>query len=387
MKDESTRPRRRRWLLRALVFSGSIVFSLALGEVIVRVVHPGPINPFEPGYEHDEWGTRRPSPGFRSEDGRVAINSLGFRDSEDFQEKKPEGETRVLFLGDSFLYAARLDERDVLPKQSERLLAARTGRRVRAINSGCPAYGTNHEREILEHHGLALSPDLVVLCFFVGNDVTDVLTTAGVWADEGHVLHLEKREDSRWKRALACSKLYQRISATELYQRLAHRKLAETARVRSGFVPLAQQMYEAVEATRLEQWQRGASDRPPLDEGWRAIEENLRGIVETSRRARAPLVVLVIPDEIQVDASLRTRIVEALKLDLADYDLEQPQRKVAELCRALDVPCVDVLDAFRERARSERVYLELDTHWNARGHELAAGLLEPVLEGLLARKP
>jgi hypothetical protein len=68
-----------------------------------------------------------------------------------------------------------------------------------------------------------------------------------------------------------------------------------------------------------------------------------------------------------------------------DYDLEQPQRRVSELARSLDVPCVDVLSFFREEGSHGGLYFDFGTHWNAREHALAARLLAPALEAPIAR--
>ncbi|MBI3725578.1 SGNH/GDSL hydrolase family protein [bacterium] len=371
----------RRIFMKLALYGAALVLALALAEVFVRIAHPGPVNASEPEYLEDPYCHHRCRPGFKDKvNGFVSINSLGFRDSEDFPEKKPEGETRVVFLGDSFLYAALLPFEETFPERCERALAAKAGK-VRAINTGAPGFGTNHERAMLEHYALPLSPDAVVLCFFVGNDVLETLTLDRWVVDADHALRSEKREMSLRKRLLMQSKLFQIIEATDAYQRIAHPRKFRKAGAQGT---ASDERYLDIEWTRLEQWRKGASARPPLDEAWRLVGEHLKGIVESSRSAGAAPVVLVIPDEIQVDATLRSRVCAAYSLDENDYDLEQPQRKLKELAQALSVPVVDVLPAFREQGSQGGLYIPRDTHWNARGHELAAGLLSPVLEAALS---
>ena len=58
---------------------------------------------------------------------------------------------------------------------------------------------------------------------------------------------------------------------------------------------------------------------------------------------------------------------------------------MARLCRELGLECVDVLPEFRRRTEAgERLYFPLDSHWNARGNELAAEALlrTPALAAL-----
>ena len=90
------------------------------------------------------------------------------------------------------------------------------------------------------------------------------------------------------------------------------------------------------------------------------------------RAAGAKLAVVVIPDEIQVDAKKRAEVFRRFNLDEKDFDLDEFQKRVAALCASEKVPCVDVLPAFRENGSDGGLYLDLDTHWNAKGHALAA---------------
>ncbi|MBI3724669.1 hypothetical protein HY251_12040 [bacterium] len=95
--------------------------------------------------------------------------------------------------------------------------------------------------------------------------------------------------------------------------------------------------------------------------------------------------MIIIPDEVQVDERELAATCRASDLRAEDYDLEQPQRRVSELARSLGVPCVDVLPEFRKQGRQGGLYIEKNTHWNARGHALAASLLGPVVEAELAK--
>src|SRR3990172_6321964 len=92
-------------------------------------------------------------------DFRYAHNSFGWRGSE-VAPDKPPGTFRILGLGDSFTYGAGVD-------LAETYLA-----RLEVVNAGIPSFFPEAERLLLEHYGLPLSPDLVVVGF-VANDVVD----------------------------------------------------------------------------------------------------------------------------------------------------------------------------------------------------------------------
>lgn len=106
------------------------------------------------------------------------INSLGLR-GEEFPITKPEGEFRVLFVGDSITLGLGLAEDHTFVRLIHPLLAkALPDYAVRTVNAGCTGYTTWQEADYLENEGLKLSPDLVVLNFCL-NDLLDVLNTEG----------------------------------------------------------------------------------------------------------------------------------------------------------------------------------------------------------------
>lgn len=98
-------------------------------------------------------------------------NSLGLLGPE-IGPKKP-GTLRIVFLGDSLVFAAETSSKTLYTEViglnlNERL--GRPGRRFEVINAGIPGYTTYQELEFLRLHGLKMEPDLVILGF-VFNDV------------------------------------------------------------------------------------------------------------------------------------------------------------------------------------------------------------------------
>src|SRR5690242_3016135 len=107
----------------------------------------------------------------------VRTNGAGFRGPELPGPKAP-GVYRIVVLGDSFTWGYGVRERQGYPARLEhrlnRRLAARgDGRRVEVVNLGIPGTGPRDYLWHLEHTGLALAPDLVLVGVFA-NDVNDV---------------------------------------------------------------------------------------------------------------------------------------------------------------------------------------------------------------------
>jgi len=97
------------------------------------------------------------------------INSLGFRAAE-LPEEKAAGELRVLVLGDSITLGDYLASDEVYVERIEQQLRrALPRRRIAVINAGIGDSGLREEVDILEDHGLATRPDVVVIGFYLND--------------------------------------------------------------------------------------------------------------------------------------------------------------------------------------------------------------------------
>ena len=104
---------------------------------------------------------------------RVRFNQLGLRDPRDRYEKPP-GTFRILLLGDSFMEAVQVEQRETTAAVLEaRLRALRPDLNVEVINAGVAGWGTGIEGLYLDHEGYRFEPDLVLVGFFIGNDLHD----------------------------------------------------------------------------------------------------------------------------------------------------------------------------------------------------------------------
>ena len=139
-----------------------------LSEVIAFFRDPEvpaePRNGIKPGFQA-RFCYDRPQWDYFDGDGCVAvsINSLGFRD-EEFPLAKPEGEWRVLAIGDSFTFAQGCRAEDGWTEVLEDLLRARRGGAVQVMNAGFTGGGSwpqEYAPWVLAH-ALAFQPDLVI---------------------------------------------------------------------------------------------------------------------------------------------------------------------------------------------------------------------------------
>ena len=104
----------------------------------------------------------------------VQVNSDGLRDRE-HAKAKPPNTLRVAVLGDSFTEAIHVPVKQTFWSKLERKLgnckAVKGRKNVEVINFGVQGYGTAQELIMLRKKVWDYNPDIVVLAFYVGNDV------------------------------------------------------------------------------------------------------------------------------------------------------------------------------------------------------------------------
>ncbi len=105
----------------------------------------------------------------------VKINSQGLRDIEHKKNKK-ENIIRIAILGDSFVEARSIElEKTFWYLMQKNLNSCKklNNTKVEAINFGVTEYSTAQQLLTLKNHVWDYDPDIVLLAFFSGNDVSD----------------------------------------------------------------------------------------------------------------------------------------------------------------------------------------------------------------------
>ena len=348
------------------------------------------------------------------------INGLGLRGAE------PAGDApRRLVLGDSFVFGAGVGLEATFVERLDAVLPGEV------LNGGTPGYGTWRELAWLEQFGDALELDELVLCVFEGNDFQDNLElrapalAGGVLfgpADGGaepgaleallvrsHVWRaLTKRTRGGADRPAESQAAQPGGAASGAAAGRADAVLDAFARAQAErlvvYVP------EALEAALAEPGEPNGARDLALGDAAQAVVRRVElgyamtslalvGVAEWCAERGVGLTVVLIPDVLGLDPDQRARALaqntdaglrEALA---AGLDLDRPRTALAAWCAELGVPLVDLAPAFRAEAAAlreregsseaghEGLYLFGDSHWNARGHALAAELLAAALQG------
>lgn len=103
----------------------------------------------------------------------LTINSKGLRDREHSYDK-PENTKRILVLGDSYAWGYGVADDEIFTTRLQDLVDTTPFvpmTRYSIINCGVSGWGTDQEYLFLLEEGFKYSPDLVVLAFFIVNDI------------------------------------------------------------------------------------------------------------------------------------------------------------------------------------------------------------------------
>jgi hypothetical protein len=309
------------------------------------------------------------------------LNSRGLRTKEYANGKEP-GAYRVLAIGDSFTHASGgLPHPHHWPTLLEEGLAKRRGDRVEVLRLGVGGTETQFQLRLWQLEGTSLDADAVVLGFFVGDDFFR--------GGQG----LERRLPQDTSQRLASASLTYRLSRN---LRRVWRG-AERQAVEKGFSPhdapdqggheiLAYRDDFDPDAAHLTpkallqiEVKRMSLTRRDREEVFRVLfegaGETLKSFHTEVTQAGAEFVVLIIPDQFQVDSEIRDAVLRETDSALGDYDLDRAQRMLEQFLTANDIDHIDLLPVFRQIAKTERLYRIGNTHWNAAGNRLAAKLL------------
>jgi hypothetical protein len=289
----------------------------------------------------------------------VAVSSQGLREDRDYGPKTP-GTFRILVVGDSFTMAHSVEAPETFVKVLERQLAEHAPPDVHyeVLNAGVPGYNTVQEMAYLKRDGLALNPDLVILAFFVGNDIADNAVPADhVVVRDGYLVERKSPGGmlpDGFRLFLARhSHLYHLLWP---YQR---------AFLRSGGL-------EELRREQLGQMAIYATADDALPDAWARTNEQLEALAALRKNGRMPAAAIaVIPDLVQV----APQIAPVAVFDGATYDVAAPERKLLATARRLALPAVDLLPAFQAVPAPENLYFPQDRHLTVAGNVLVGRAL------------
>jgi len=377
--------------VRVAMINGLIFFVLA--EIVLRLADPvlARSGLFSASYDTPGGGI----PHQVVDATNMRTNSLGFRDRERTLERTSQS-PRIVAIGDSFTWGSGVTYDETFVSLVERGLQA-ADPRAEVINLGLVGYQPEDYLSLLESHGLAYQPDLVLINFYIGNDLMPAQGSQLIVAGQRRRAHI----NGNW--------FHDHLSWDHWYlaHDLEYAWIMGTARMRQ-----ARGQSDLGFMTPAPAIQTGAREPPTPFSGWsprylRMIQgmgdqylkydteaflgrwNETRAILEKIdvllHGRGVPWVLVLLPAEEQVDRELQRLYVKMLGGAPERYDFGKPQRLLEEWAVGRGVKVIDLTPAFLANVSQARLFIDNDIHLNRNGHALAASSILRELQPDLAK--
>lgn len=377
-----------KWLLRSIVLGSSVVVALLLGELVLRVAGIAyPI--FSRPDDERGWALRPGARGrFEAEGGSsVVISRDGLRDRE-HSRTKPPGSLRIAVLGDSYTEALEVPVEQTFWSVLERNLnrsGSKHGRQVEVLNFGVRGYGTAQELLTLRCCIWDYAPDIVLLAFFAGNDVSDNSPTLDRSPTRFSRPYF-RLTPAGWRIDRSYPASWRHRTGKLVAPLVAHSRILQLA-IRAQYV---------LHRRRRTDREIGLDSRiyaEPEDEAWKDAWKTTEELVavmarEASERgARFAVVAVTAPIQVYPDPATRERFARQLGVS----DLMLPGRRIRAVGDRSGFPVLDLAPELQRYADRHRAFLHGSPntapgvgHWNPLGHRLAGEQIASWMAGWVA---
>jgi len=318
----------------------------------------------------------------------LRFNREGFRGPDRSYDKAPRTH-RVAVIGDSMIAAiATAEENTLVSRLEKRLNAAprpagsppatpppsrRTSRTGpwEVMNFGVSGASTAQELVLYEERVRSYNPDVVVVGFFLRNDVIDNSPRLGssprIYFDvnrRGELFRVrayEEREDERdWLNRHSRFYVWQKAMLARIHGRWSRMDRSRFSYLR---VP-----------------------RGDVAHAWELTRTLLIAFRDRVAADGASFVVAALPAAESVYDDVWNDLLARSGDEASLYDREAPEARLADICASANIPFIAMSDAFRAAARhasslrtDEHLFWQRVGHFDARGNAIAAEILAQAL--------
>lgn len=355
----------------------------------------------------------------------VEINARGLRGPLLPLDRRPDV-PRVLAIGDSTTWGEGVRLEETWPEVAARLTAQQMAiDEIEVVNVSKPGAGVLDYAIYWDRIGRAYSPDVVLIGFFMGNDMFSAVDPYRVEVAEPGARapsFFDRVQGSVLGRARLIRQLTDRLRppitiidllmgegihrspspvSTEWLSRRARERGVELAVVEGRLASVEPELRQMFEAYELDAWLLAAAvlnpdsmresqelTRPEILEAWRVALERLIGVTDDIRASGAEPIVVAIPRAVQVSERYHDEY-RALGWNVPSSIAHStaPQELLTSELRARGVRVLDPLPALRARdaESNQRQFFEYDVHMNAVGNRNLGELIAPAIEEALRR--
>jgi lysophospholipase L1-like esterase len=289
------------------------------------------------------------------------LNSQGFRGAE-YTQVKPANTYRIISLGDSFTFGivpVQYNYNSRIERQLNRKLTDQ-GKQFQLINMGIPGIGPREYLALLTNEGIQLNPDMVMVSLFIGNDLLEAergMDKKREWYSYSYVL-------SFLNYAITIQKKYEGKAYGVKNEYVDNKPSLEAGR------------FLEIQSARHQIFVKGDTESSTALNNQVEYIKQMKKICDSKN---IKFLVVMIPDENQINPELQQQIMAKLKVDSQQIDIKQPNQALATAFTQAQIPYLDLLDTFITGSKQELLYKPQDTHWNIAGNRVAAQAITPKI--------
>lgn len=300
------------------------------------------------------------------------INNLGFRGDRDIDLKHAKGK-RVVFVGDSFTFGHGVNTSEAYPEVVGWILGQQ-GIKIETINAGMEGTELARDYLFLKTDIEKLKPEMVVVGFYLGNDLVEQSFYDWVATDEkGLPTKLKNRAD------------YIDADGTRRQISIPGRYRVPIARESHLFIFLTEVFfgqrqpytYLAINGTPCYLNAKCQEIDPQVEEA-KKLFSAIRELVGTNH---AQLLVVLIPWEMQLPTNLTRR--SGVDIIISKENRHHMSDVLANMLKEEQIPYLDLLDVFESYQGEEQVFYPQDRHWTAAGHRIAGEAIAAEIAKIL----
>jgi len=331
------------------------VITFGMTEVTFRIYSQ--INPTFIFYD-SSYNRYRGKPSSSDYEGK--LNSHGFKGAE-YTQAKPANGYRIISIGDSFAFGvvpAQYNYNSRIERQLNRKLTDQ-GKQFQVINMGIPGTSPKDYLALFINEGVQLNPDMVMISLFIGNDFLEAERA------------VDKRELYTYSHVLS---FFNYI--VKLQQKYEGKIYTAKSQYVDTNPTIAPDKFLDIQTGRGDIFIKGNSDF------FTAFDNQInyiRQIKKICDSRNIKLLVMIIPDENQINPELQKQVIAKLKIDPQQIDIRQLNQAMATVFTQYNIPYIDLLDTFLAESKQESLYKLRDTHWNIAGNRVAAQAITPKI--------
>jgi hypothetical protein len=268
-----------------------------------------------------------------------------------------------------------------LTRQLEGLLNAGGGERTEVINAGVGGFGTTEAYLLLKHEAMKYDPDVVVLVFYMGNDITNngfrIQGSPGGRTRPFYVLDDDKqlrllsftyrpRRQEGWVEALRRESLLFGVLDTGVFAKTPTLSASESGELDQFTRTLIEQHMPVYRETLSSSWR----------DAWAVTEVLLDSMRDQAEANGGQFLLVNAPSKWEIYAEDWEELRARHRLTESGWDFDAPNRRLADIAERRGLAYLDIRPAMREQASNgPRLFFQKDVHWTSTGHAVVARAL------------